>query len=374
MEKNFQGLFFGGQEVKCPYCQLVFQSIGQLKQHKQTYCATNEQYGIVVEMFMKYADDIRSTGRWTSATERTMIMMKGLYLLKAEFDRYQAYLDNPQMNIVNQQKDKKFKEENTKKPNFSAMFSDFNQEAENMKQYPFLESALEKNYGEDLEKFIFRGENTSPDNDRNVPSWMRSKDAGVEEQEKANQYLDDISKDQINKVVAKREAGKDALDLLQDDPEYIKIFTVLSKDIRGGMNSEDVTRFLREPVSSWEDRFFNNETPPTRKEAEAMLYEIEHPHERKSKYVYQMRDLYAIHDAMSGHILTEVDLEKREQLQKLIAEREYLFYRESLFLDDVEKFKSLFLKRIDVTMYGLTPKPEIESAYRNLYQKLKYTK
>lgn len=372
MEENFQGLFFGGQEVKCPYCQLKFQSINQLKIHKQTYCATNEHYQLVTDMFMKYANDLRGVGKFSSASERTICVMKGLYRLKAEFDLYQSYMDNPKNNILNEQKEKKMKEENTKKPNFTAMFSDFNPEAENLKDYPMLQLHLEQNYGEALDSFVYRGEKTSPDKNANVPSWMKNQIQKRENEEKATQYMDNITPDQINKVVTAKLQGKDSLDLLQDDPNYIKLFTVLSKDLMGGRTVEDINLFLKEPVSTWEDRHFNREEPPTKQEFEAMLREIEQPNERKSKYVYQMRDLYAIYDAISGHILTGVDMDKREELQKLIAEREFLHFRENLFLDDVEKLKELYLRRLDFVMYRLTPKPDVEAAFKNLYLKLKY--
>ena len=32
----------------------------------------------------------------------------------------------------------------------------------------------------------------------------------------------------------------------------------------------------------------------------------------------------------------------------------------------------MFIKRLDVVMYGLTPKPDLETAFKNLYLKLKY--
>lgn len=372
LEANFQGLFFGGDEVKCPYCGLRFQTINQLKLHKQTYCATHEHYETVVEMFMKYANDLKLAGKFSGANEKSVIMLKGLYKLKAEFDLYQSYLDNPNIHILNSQKDKKFKEENTKKPNFTAMFSDFNPDAENMKEYPFLQSTLDQQFGEDLEAFMYRGEKTTPEDKKNVPSWFGNQAAKKQNEEKATQYLDDITKENIDKVVSKRIEGKDSLDLLQSDPEYIKIFTVLSKDLRGDKSVEEIAMFLKEPVSTWEDRYFNSDIKPNKRQVEAMMKEIEHPNERKSKYAHQIRDLMAIHDAMAGHILTGVDLEKRAELQKLIAEREFLFYRESLFLDDVATFKDMYFKRLDFVMYGLTPKPDLETAFKNLYLKLKY--
>lgn len=375
MDKNFNGLFFGGQEARCPYCRLKFQSINELKLHKETYCATKEQYELVKTMFMKHANDIKIAGRYSSAVERTICIMKGLYKLKAEFDMYQGYMENPTNQILTKQKDEKFKEANTKKPNFTAMFSDFNPEAENLKEYPFLQTTLENNYGEDLESFMFRGENTSPEEKKNLPSWMLNKVAAKEAEDQNNTYVQDVTKEQMKKVMSSKMQGKDALDLLIEDPEYAKIFNILSQDIRGENEGiGEIQKYLTEPVASWEDKFFSREDPPDREESEEMIAEIEHPNERNSKYANQMRDLYAVYDSMTCHLMTEVDLDKRGELQKLIAEREFLFYRENLFLDQVEKFKNMFLKRLDYVMYRLSPKPELDVPYRNLYLKLKYSR
>lgn len=359
--------------MKCPYCQLKFQSINQLKLHKETYCATNEHYELVTEMFMKYAEDLRRAGKGSSAAERSIALLKGLYKLKAEFDLYQSYIDNPKLNIINDQKDKKQKEANSKIPNFTAMFSDFNVDGSQTKEYPFLQAHLENQYGEDLDAFVRKGEQTSAEaNAPNVPSWLANKVAKQQVQSDTNRYMDDVTHEMVNRVVAKRVEGKDALDLLQEDPDYIKLFKVLSKDIGGAPDEDDIAKLAREPVSRWEERFFGNEQAPKKAECERMLREIEQPNDRKNKYVYQMRDLWAIYDAVTGHILTEVDLDKREQLQKLIAEREFLQYRENLFLDDVERFREMFIKRLDYVIYRLPVKPELEQAFSNLYKKLKY--
>lgn len=373
MDQNFKGLFFGGSDVKCPYCQLKFESMNQLKLHKETYCATNEHYELVTEMFMKYAEDLRKAGKQSSAAERSIALLKGLYKLKAEFDLYQSYIDNPKLNIINDQKDKKLKEANSKVPNFTAMFSDFNADGAQTKEYPFLQAHLDNNYGESLDAFVRKGEKTSADDvPQNIPSWLANKVTKQKAVADTNRYMDDITHDMVNKVVASKVQGKDSLDLLQQDPDYIKLFKVLSKDIVGLPGLDDIAALAREPVSRWEERFFGNEQSPKRSESESMIREIEQPNERKNKYVYQMRDLWAIYDAVTGHILTEVDLDKREQLQKLIAEREFMQYRENLFLDDVEKFREMYIKRLDYVMYRLPVKPELEQAFGNLYKKLKY--
>ena len=168
------------------------------------------------------------------------------------------------------------------------MFSDFNPDADNLKQYPILQTTLENNYGENIESFIYRGEKTQAQQDetRNLPSWFANKSMKKENEEKATQYLDDISRQQVNRVVQKRMEGKDSLDLLQSDPDYIKLFTVLSKDLRGNQQLDEIQLLLKEPVSTWEDRYFNSEAMPSKKEVEAMIKEVEHPNERKSKYVY----------------------------------------------------------------------------------------
>jgi hypothetical protein len=372
MEQNFKGLFFGGSEVKCPYCQLKFESINQLKLHKQTYCATNEHYDLVTEMFMKYAEDLRKAGTASSAAERSVAILKGLYKLKAEFDLYQSYIDNPKINILNQQKEKKLKEANTKVTNFTAMFSDFNSDGSQTKEYPFLQAHLENTYGEELSAFVRQGEKTSADDvPQNLPSWMANKVTKKQVEVDSTKYMDDITREMVNKVVAQRVEGKDALDLLQEDPEYLKLFKVLSKNV-AGVDTEDIGLLVREPVSRWEERYFGGESIPTKTLIEGMIREIEQPNDRKNRYVYQMRDLWAIYDAVTGHILTEVDMEKREQLQKLIAEREFMQYRENLFLDDVQLFREMYIKRLDYVMYRLSPNVDLDKAFINLYKKLKY--
>ena len=96
------------------------------------------------------------------------------------------------------------------------MFSDFNADGSQTKEYPFLQAHLENQYGEDLDAFVRKGEQTSADaNAPNVPSWLANKVAKKQVESDTNRYMDDVTHEMVNRVVAKRVEGKDALDLLQ---------------------------------------------------------------------------------------------------------------------------------------------------------------
>lgn len=58
--------------------------------------------------------------------EKNFVLIKGLYFLRSEWDRYQIYLTDPKAALLADQQEKKKIEGNTRKPHFEAMFSDFN--------------------------------------------------------------------------------------------------------------------------------------------------------------------------------------------------------------------------------------------------------
>ena len=87
-----------------------------------------------------------------------------------------------------------------------------------------------------------------------------------------------------------------------------------------------------------------------------------------------MNDLYCVYEAMSSTILTVVDQKKRDKLAKLIAQREVLFKRESMYFTKLEKLKEYYFKSLDYDYYGMTKPQKLINNFRNLFLKLKYQK
>ena len=171
---EFGDMFFSNRIIQCPYCQIKFSTIQQLKNHKESYCTPEENFEILDQMVDNVAFDIARNGSSAMLNEKNVIILKGLYFLKSEWETYRSYINDPKGSLLNEQKAKKQGEENTRKPHFEAMFSDFNPDADNIKKYPVLEGHLDREYGENLGSFGIIGEDTNPDGkkDPNIPSWM----------------------------------------------------------------------------------------------------------------------------------------------------------------------------------------------------------
>jgi hypothetical protein len=140
------------------------------------------------------------------------------------------------------------------------------------------------------------------------------------------------------------------------------------------MGANDIEYFLKTPATNWEIDFFNSQKDPSKQEVEDLLVEAERPQPRKYSYESVMNDLWAIYSAMSSSVLTEPDLNKRDTISKLIAERELLYRRETIWIGSLDDFKQLYFEKMDREYIALPVPKKIQKAYLNLYKKLKYSK
>lgn len=97
-----------------------------MKTHKENYCTTDEHYELVDDMFENAIKEVEQGGDMSMVNEKNFVLMKGLYLLRNEWDRFLNYLEDPKAALLSDQQEKKKIEGNTRKPHFEAMFSDFN--------------------------------------------------------------------------------------------------------------------------------------------------------------------------------------------------------------------------------------------------------
>lgn len=377
LEKNFQGMFFQDRVIMCPYCQIKFATVPQLINHKKSYCTTEENYELLEEMFAHYAEDIERNGENAMVNQKNITMMNGLYLLKAEWDLFLNYLENPKEALLADQEKKKKIEGNTRKPHFEAMFSDFNVDAENLQSYPFVEGYLENNYGEDLTNFGFIGEATNADDGlKKVPDWLKGTKIGQEENQKAlvaKNYIDDITRQDLKSIKNKNFSKMSSEQLFRDN-DYMKILNVMRNDTNMDLGANDINFFLNKPAVDWEAAFFDSQRNPSKEEIEDILLETERPEARKNAYTNIMNDLWIIYEAMSNSLLTKVDLDKRDKVVKLIAERELLYRRETKWLQKMPDFKQLYFKKMDREYIALPVPPKVQRAFMNLFLKLRYLK
>lgn len=378
IDSNFKTLFnTEDKSILCPYCQIRFQTLNQLRNHKEKYCTPVENYKILDEMYREKAEEILAQKDLSLFTSKSLIIMKGLNFLKSEWDLYMSYMTNPKQNVLAHQKGKKGKEGASRKPHFEAMFSDFNPEAENAQKFPFLQNQLATELKEDISKFGFTGENTAPDDEVNIPSWLKGKTEqerrAEEEKKDAKGYMYDIDKEDIKKAIRKDYSNQTSKELF-DDKDYLKIFDLLRNDIDIKMKKKDVQFYLNEPAKDWEIDFFNRDRNPSKWEIEDLLVELERPGPRRSRYISCMSDMYTIHEVMVSNLLTDVDLSKKDQLQKLIAQRELLHIRELNYLKLMEDFKELYFQKTDYDYLGLIVPTKLAIAFMNLFLKQKYTK
>ena len=258
------------------------------------------------------------------------------------------------------------------------MFSDFNQDAETLQRYPFLEGYLENNHGENLESFGFMGEATDADKGlkNSVPSWLKGTKIEEIENKKtkmANDYIDGLTRNDYE-VLKKKKWGKMNSEQMFRDPAYLKILNVMRNDVGEDMGANDIEYFLKTPATNWEADFFNSQRDPSKQEVEDLLIEAERPQPRKYGYETTMNDLWSIYSAMSSSVLTEPDLKKRDTVSKLIAERELLFRRETMWIGSLEDFKQLYFEKMDREYIALPVPSKIQKAFLNLFKKLRYNK
>ena len=255
------------------------------------------------------------------------------------------------------------------------MFSDFNPDADNIKKYPVLEGHLDREYGENLGSFGIIGEDTNPDGkkDPNIPSWMQDTEK-VEKQAtniQSDNYIDNISSADLEKL---KKIDLSSGTKMFQNKEYLKLFNVMRNDTNLDMKAHDVLFYLNEPAANWEEGFFDTQREPTRQEIDEVLVEVERQEPRKKRYNDVMNDLYCVYEAMSSTILTVVDQKKRDKLAKLIAQREILFKRESIYFTKLEKLKGYYFKKLDYDYYGMNRPQQLEKNFRSLFLKLKYQK
>lgn len=253
---NFGGLFWSDKTIQCPYCQIKFSTVPQLKSHKESYCTPEANFEILDDMFDNLSEDIAKNGIKSMLNEKNVIILKGLYYLRSDWQNYLQFLEDPKKNILAEQEKKKSSEENTRKPHFEAMFSDFNPDAENIKKYPVLEGHLENHFGENLNSFGIVGEGTDPDKEANLPSWLKGE---VKEDKKAqdkqnNNYIDGLTDEDLLKFKnIDMSTGKKMF----ESPSYLKLFNAMRNDTGLDMRANDVQFFLKEPAKNWEADFFD---------------------------------------------------------------------------------------------------------------------
>ena len=378
LEKNFRGMFYQDRVIMCPYCQIKFSTIPQLKFHKENYCTTKDGYELLDDMFKYYSDEVEQNGQSAMVNEKNFVVIKGLYLLRAEWDLFFNYLDNPKETLLAEQQEKKKLEGNTRKPHFEAMFSDFNVEAENLEKYPFLEGELQERFGEDLAAFGFNGEATDADAGlgSGVPDWLKGTKIDEIQNDKikvTKNYLDDITNKDLDNI-KKKNFNEMSSEQLFRDGQYSKLLNVMRNDVNDDLGANTVEYLLSKPAANWEAAFFDNQREPSRFEVEDVMVELERPEPRKNRYVEIMNDLWSIYNAMTSSLLTEVDLKKRSQVSKLIAERELLFRKETLWVLSIKDFKELYFQKMDREYIALPVKPKVQKAFVNLFLKIRYKK
>lgn len=372
---DFQGLFFSDKAIQCPYCQIKFATILQLKNHKENYCTPQSNFELLDSMFHSLSSDTAKNGPNAMMNEKNLILIKGLYFLKNEWEIYNNYLENPNANILADQQAKKSTEDNSRKPHFEALFSDYNPDAENLKKYPVLEGYIEKNFNENLKHFGIVGETTDLDADlRNIPNWLKGTDVNFDEKQQniqGNNYIDNLSKEDLNKIKAiNLSTGKGVF----ENKEYLKLFNAMRNDLNLDMQISDIKYYLQNPAKEWEADFFDTQRKPTRQEIDDILEELDNQGPRKSKYTTTMSDLFTVYESMSANILSEVDLRRRDKVAKLAAQRELLFRRETIYLSQLEQLKKLYFMKLDKEYFGLDPHPDVKKSFMNLLLRLKYQK
>jgi hypothetical protein len=100
LEKNFAGMFYSDRVISCPYCSIKFATVPQLKTHKENYCTTEEHYELLDDMFDSTIKEIETGGNSSMVNEKNFVLLKGLYLLRNEWDRFLNYLEDPKAALL----------------------------------------------------------------------------------------------------------------------------------------------------------------------------------------------------------------------------------------------------------------------------------